>query len=85
MFLFNMYAKINSAFHDFLYFNRVKEPSEDKIYRITNSYCRHLLLFDLLLKKTLNKLGLSWAKLSCQLGFGRTGINILCLILINMN
>ena len=31
-----------------------------------------------------NKLGLSWAKLSCQLGFGCTGINIFCLILINM-
>ena len=31
-----------------------------------------------------NKLGLSWAKLSCQLGFGCTVINIFCLILINM-
>ena len=31
-----------------------------------------------------NKLGLSWAKLSCQLGFGSTVINICCLKLINM-
>ena len=30
------------------------------------------------------KLGLSWAKLSYQLGFGCTGINIFCLSLINM-
>ena len=29
-----------------------------------------------------NKLGLSWAKLSCQPGFGCTVINICCLILI---
>ena len=29
-----------------------------------------------------NKLGLSWAKLSCQLGFGCTVINICCCILI---
>ena len=32
----------------------------------------------------INKLGLSWAKLSCQLGFGCTVINICCLILIYM-
>ena len=31
-----------------------------------------------------DKLGQSWAKLSCQLGFGCTVINICCLILINM-
>ena len=31
-----------------------------------------------------DKLGLSWAKLSCQLGVGCTVINICCLILINM-
>ena len=31
-----------------------------------------------------NKLGLSWAKLSCQLGFGCTVINICCLILYNL-
>ena len=31
---------------------------------------------DLTLKIFLNKLGLSWAKLSCQLGFSCTGINI---------
>ena len=31
-----------------------------------------------------NKLGLSWAKLSCQLGFRCTEINNFCLILINM-
>ena len=31
-----------------------------------------------------NKLGLSWAKLSCQLGFCYTVINIRCLISINM-
>ena len=30
------------------------------------------------------KLGLSWAKLSCKLGFGCTVINICCLIWINM-
>ena len=30
-----------------------------------------------------NKLGLSWAKLSCQLGSGWTMINICCLIFIN--
>ena len=36
------------------------------------------------LKKKKNKLGLSWDKLSCQLGFGCTGINTFCLILINM-
>ena len=31
-----------------------------------------------------NKLGLSWAKLSCQLEFGSTVINICCLKLINI-
>ena len=31
----------------------------------------------------MNKLGLSWAKLSCQLGFGCTVINICCLIFIH--
>ena len=35
-------------------------------------------------EKSPNKLGLSWAKLRCQLGFGCTVINIFCLILINM-
>ena len=35
-------------------------------------------------KNNLNKLGLSWAKLSCQMGFGCTVNNICCLILINM-
>ena len=35
------------------------------------------------IKEQQNKLGLSWAKLSCQLGFGCTVINICCLILIN--
>ena len=34
-------------------------------------------------KKNMNKLGLSWAKLICQLGFGCTWINIFWLILIN--
>ena len=33
-------------------------------------------------QKKKNKLGLSWAKLSCQLGFGCTVINICCCILI---
>ena len=32
----------------------------------------------------INKLWLSWAKLSCKLGFGCTVINICCLMLINM-
>ena len=36
------------------------------------------------MNKLQNKLGLSWAKLSCQLEFGCTGINIFCLILTNM-
>ena len=51
-----------------------------------------LLLFNKLKEQQLiptfmnnaNKLGLSWAKLSYQLGFACTGINIFCLILINM-
>ena len=34
------------------------------------------------LRKSEDKLGLSWAKLSCQLGFGCTVINIWCCILI---
>ena len=37
-----------------------------------------------MVKKKIDKLGLSWAKLSCQLGSGCTVINICCLILINM-
>ena len=36
-----------------------------------------------LLQKGKNKLGLSWAKLSYQLGFGSTLIKICCIILIN--
>ena len=35
-------------------------------------------------RKVTDKLGLSWAKLSCQLGFGCTGINMFFLLLINM-
>ena len=34
--------------------------------------------------KIQNELGLSWAKLSCQLGFGCPVIKICCLVLINM-
>ena len=32
----------------------------------------------------IDKLGLSWAKLSCKMGFDCTVINICCLILINL-
>ena len=46
----------------------------------TNKYVKNAMKHE----KTKNKLGLSWAKLSCQLGFGCTVINICCLILINM-
>ena len=38
----------------------------------------------LLVEEEYNKLGLSWAKFSCQLRFGCTVINIFFLILINM-
>ena len=42
-----------------------------------------LTCYNVKLKNVMNKLGLSWAKLSCQLGSGCTVINICCLIFMN--
>ena len=48
--------------------------------------CNHLSTHITVLVKTfINKLGLSWAKLSCQLGFGCTVIYICCHILIYLD
>ena len=57
--------------------------SEDFIFLVSQLLCLSVWLA-LQKKIDKNKLGLSWAKLSCQLGFGCTVINICCLILINM-